>query len=332
MSGNFSTEKIGKKTGNMGYFGKGIYFARRAFTALGYNKNADGNKSRKLLCCLVVLRDTYLIGKDVRSEAIEGSTNPYHGKPVKDGYDSHLSPQGKEIVVFDVQQILPCFCLALSHVNYFQSGQQTGHGIHPKLMLRSRNDNGTLIQLTPQGSKYEDIRNNFEMKWVGEKKPTIKEIWVVRDELGLGLKHQEYCRTIGNMRVRGHGRNPGNQQRRFHQCVMKCDFKGMPCSDKTCAVCSIIETGFQMKYVGSTAGSRFGAGIYCTSTPSKAYGYGNKKAMFVVNVACGVAQLSMGSCPLPDGFHSRIANTSNADECIVFNDNAMVALYLIVFE
>merc|ERR1711920_341340 len=38
MENNFSMKKIGRSSGNQGYFGKGIYFGRRAFTALGYNK------------------------------------------------------------------------------------------------------------------------------------------------------------------------------------------------------------------------------------------------------------------------------------------------------
>lgn len=145
--------------------------------------------------------------------------------------------------------------------------------------------------------------------------------------------HAKYCDSIGNVSCHGAGRNPANQQRRFHQSTLKCDFKGSTCSgssDGSCAVCSIIETGFQMKYAGANAGTRFGAGIYSSSTPSKAYDYGNKKGMFVVNVACGVAHVDQSNDPIPSGTHCRVANASS-DENIVFDDAAMVPRYLIIF-
>ena len=31
------------------------------------------------------------------------------GQPLKAGYNSHLSPDGMEVVIFDVAQILPCY-------------------------------------------------------------------------------------------------------------------------------------------------------------------------------------------------------------------------------
>merc|ERR1711964_103851 len=98
-----------------------------------------------------------------------------------------------------------------------------------------------------------------------------------------------------------------------------------------CAVCSIIRSGFQMKYTGSSAGSRFGAGLYSSSTPSKAYNYGNKKGMFVVNVACGIAHVDQTNSPLPAGTHSRVANAED-DELIVFHNAAIVPRYLMVFK
>ena len=38
MRENFSIKKVGDATKDPGWFGKGIYFGRRAFTALGYNQ------------------------------------------------------------------------------------------------------------------------------------------------------------------------------------------------------------------------------------------------------------------------------------------------------
>jgi len=118
---------------------------------------------------------------------------------------------------------------------------------------------------------------------------------------------------------------------------LKCDFAGTLCADAAtggCAVCSIMKNGFDMKYCGANAGSRFGAGLYNTSTPSKAYTYGTGKSMFVVSVACGDCHVDtggqFGDYKLPAGKHSRVAD-AECDECIVFDNAAMVPRYLMKF-
>lgn len=195
-------------------------------------------------------------------------------------------------------------------------------------------------EIRPGDSKFEDIKKQFEDKWDdrsgfgggGGKPPTIDRMYCVSNpSFGLEAKHDTYCQKIGNVKVKGHGKDPGNQQRRFHQTQLNCNYNGQPCNDSGCAVCSIIKTGFQMKFVGGNAGSRFGSGLYSSSTASKAYYYGNKKGMFVVNVACGVADVNQASGPLPPGTHSRVANAQD-DELIVFDDAAMVPRWLMVFK
>ena len=100
---NFSMGRVSRSTGNFGWFGKGIYFGRRAYTALGYNEGSE------LLCCLVAVKDVF------HTPPPDSSANPFHGKPCQEGYDAHLSPSAKELVVFNPRQILPCFTLHLSH-------------------------------------------------------------------------------------------------------------------------------------------------------------------------------------------------------------------------
>jgi len=178
-------------------------------------------------------------------------------------------------------------------------------------------------------NKFAEIAKQFNDKWKdSSSRPTIKSIWNVEDQK-LMMKHNDYCRQIGNVKVKGYGKNPGNQQRRFHATKLECDFNGTPCTNNNCFVCSIIKTGFQSSKAGLSAGSRFGKGIYCSSTSSKAYMYG-RKAMFVVNVACGICDISDSASGLSDGTHSRIVNNSD-DECVVFDDAAMVPRYLILF-
>merc|ERR1739845_19415 len=103
VNNNFSMNKVGSSTGNQGWFGKGIYFARRAYTALGYNHGESD-----LLVCLLVVKKPFIVPPPDNSE------NPFHGKPCQAGFDAHLSPTGKELVLFNQRQILPCFALRLT--------------------------------------------------------------------------------------------------------------------------------------------------------------------------------------------------------------------------
>jgi hypothetical protein len=126
---NFSMKKIGSSTRNMGWFGCGIYFARRAYTALGYNEGEH------LLASIVVFESCFTCPLPDSSE------NPYHGKPCKDGYDAHYSPTKKELVIFSPKQVLPCFKvkrampfslfilqLTLSHSDYKSRGRSEYQG------------------------------------------------------------------------------------------------------------------------------------------------------------------------------------------------------------
>jgi len=193
-------------------------------------------------------------------------------------------------------------------------------------------------KLGPGDPKFEELKKQYESKW-GDGKygsttmPTIKEIYCVSDPK-LEAGHDAYRKSIGNVPCKGSGQNPGNTQRRFHRSHLKCDFKGTLCSDSSCAVCSIMKNGFDMKYCGANAGSRFGAGLYNTSTPSKAYTYGSGKSMFVVSVACGDCHVDtsgqFGNYSLPAGKHCRVAD-AECDECIVFDNAAMVPRYLMKF-
>jgi len=127
LASNFKMQKIGTAHGNMGWFGCGIYFATRSYTALGYNRS-DKKPSDELLACLIVVSKTFLCPFPDSPE------NPHHGKGCLEGYDSHFSPTKKEIVVFNPKMILPCFVLKLSSTNYgfdslsdYAGGSLLGH-------------------------------------------------------------------------------------------------------------------------------------------------------------------------------------------------------------
>lgn len=114
MNNNFSVSKIGAANDD-GWFGKGVYFGRRAYTALGYN-TSDGRPNKELLCCLVVLNKTFTVPLP------DFSNNVYAGKPCEAGYDAHVSPTGKELVIFNPRQILPCFKIHMNSTDYDTMG------------------------------------------------------------------------------------------------------------------------------------------------------------------------------------------------------------------
>jgi len=88
---NFSVAKLGAYTGDQGYYGAGIYFSEYTSTSLGYNR-----ASRMLL-------SKVLIGKQFQCPGL------MIGAALKKGYDSHLSPCGTEVVIYDNAQVLPCY-------------------------------------------------------------------------------------------------------------------------------------------------------------------------------------------------------------------------------
>ncbi|XP_067650642.1 uncharacterized protein [Haliotis asinina] len=75
-----------------GWYGKGVYFSEYPSYSMGYIQG-----STKLLLCQV------LPGKVFKC------TKLIHGAALKTGFDSHTSPDGKELVIFNSHHIVPCY-------------------------------------------------------------------------------------------------------------------------------------------------------------------------------------------------------------------------------
>eukprot|EP01080_Neovahlkampfia_damariscottae_P002732 gene2732-3927_t len=88
---NFLISKVGSTT-DMGYYGKGVYFSEYPGTSISYS---HGNPY--LFLCLVY------VGKAYKMQ------NVVTGCSLTKGYDSHISPCGSEVVIFDTDCILPCY-------------------------------------------------------------------------------------------------------------------------------------------------------------------------------------------------------------------------------
>jgi len=79
-----------------GFFGKGIYFSYYSDYAMWYS-NARG--SNQLMLCSILRGKCFQCPKRM------------DGQKCKPGYDSHYSPKGSEIVVFDPDAILPRYII-----------------------------------------------------------------------------------------------------------------------------------------------------------------------------------------------------------------------------
>ena len=93
---NFRLDKLAANTGNRGCFGAGIYFSEFPDVSMGYGS--------KMLLCMVLPGKAY----DVTQ------SKSMLGVPCEPGYDSHrvaadTKGRGRELVIFDPDQILPCY-------------------------------------------------------------------------------------------------------------------------------------------------------------------------------------------------------------------------------
>eukprot|EP01080_Neovahlkampfia_damariscottae_P011765 gene11765-5103_t len=106
MKTNFLISKVGSST-DMGFYGKGVYFGESPIISISY---ARGNQY--LFICLVFVGKAYKM------------PNVQTGCALVEGYDSHISTTGQEVVIFDPDCILPCYKVRWK---YPQNQQQYGN-------------------------------------------------------------------------------------------------------------------------------------------------------------------------------------------------------------
>jgi len=96
--GGFRMDLVGRNTGNLGFYGRGLYFGTSPDYARDYAPTVDGSSVRRVM----VARVLHGKGKTVErswAEGIECVRGACCGGP--DDHDCHLSPKGNELVVFD---------------------------------------------------------------------------------------------------------------------------------------------------------------------------------------------------------------------------------------
>ncbi|UJR07748.1 hypothetical protein I4U23_012032 [Adineta vaga] len=87
-----------------GYFGKGIYHGFAADYAIHYAEHYK--KSNEIMLSMVLSGRSYVVKKGGEK----------YGKPCEPGFDSHISPEYREIVLFKSAQILPLFIIEFERV------------------------------------------------------------------------------------------------------------------------------------------------------------------------------------------------------------------------
>ena len=97
------------KSLDSGLYGNGIYMSPDYKIAKCYSSNSQ------VFVCLSLPGKRYQARRFIRYRE-----NDY-GVPLKKGYDSHISPDGKELVFFDPCQLLPCYLIHTDKVHEVQT-------------------------------------------------------------------------------------------------------------------------------------------------------------------------------------------------------------------
>eukprot|EP00904_Undaria_pinnatifida_P004166 jgi/Undpi1/13750/HiC_scaffold_9.g03403.m1 len=197
---------------------------------------------------------------------------------------------------------------------------------------------------------YSSLKEQFFSKWHKEASNLrVERIFKVEVPKVVNHKHVEYKETKTNTRRRFHGTSCSDE------CNFFVDLKGGPCARPDCSVCSICMHGFKLQgNQGRTAKAtnfdlRYGEGLYFSSVSGKANDYAQQseklwqgkkwRCMFTASVVVGrpfnttEARLPADMCP-PQGYDAvvgEVGSNLNHDEVVVYNDDAAMPTYLIVY-
>eukprot|EP01126_Amoeba_proteus_P026263 TRINITY_DN2602_c0_g1_i2.p1 TRINITY_DN2602_c0_g1~~TRINITY_DN2602_c0_g1_i2.p1 ORF type:complete len:252 (+),score=28.32 TRINITY_DN2602_c0_g1_i2:459-1214(+) len=204
-----------------------------------------------------------------------------------------------------------------------------------------------VVPLQNSDPKYISLSKQFITKFSGST-PTVVKIYRVHVAKAVSDAYFAYQKSIikkypkfANGVKKTHG-GPGNELRRFHGTSIACGLTNdQLCSTTSCAVCSIIKAGFQLRFAGNGC---FGKGTYFSSASSKSNGYNSgsqdkfgsrTRCMFICLVIAGNAHVSPSyqtyAPPLPNNSDSVVYSGSN-DELIVYQDGCAIPRYLIVYQ
>jgi len=208
----------------------------------------------------------------------------------------------------------------------------------------------TILEVSSTDQIYEDVTKQFQEQWRHQTAiPSVVAIWKIFTDKEVANKFDRYKLSV----ERRTGEDGGNSRRRWHGTVRACKLgedsdEDTLCMEPACSLCCIIRSSFQLAKFGQrTNFGRFGQGIYTSATSSKANDYvaqalgtsAKYKAILLNNVVMGkVEKLTRENQHLTEpspGYDSVVGEPGgdlNYDESIVYKNEAIRPLYLVIFD
>ncbi|KAI0790013.1 hypothetical protein C8Q75DRAFT_136034 [Abortiporus biennis] len=211
-----------------------------------------------------------------------------------------------------------------------------------------------IIEIPEDHVTFKSVEAQFKTSWRHLDKvcPSVKHIYKIIGEQASLDKYDAYRDAV---EARGQfvkdGRAAGNENRRWHGTTRECRLgdKGHVhfCLSTSCSLCCIMKTSYDLGLWGKKTGwGRFGAGIYTSSTSSKANDYSQNidshtslKAILLNKVVVGKGcKMTVDNTTLtspPSGFDSVLAEKGsrlNHDELVVYSNDAIRPSYLVLYE
>jgi len=176
------------------------------------------------------------------------------------------------------------------------------------------------------------VQLKFQQSWKpanGTSCPRVKHVYRIVEASNSIASYHNYLRTYGNEGFFYHGTK--------RSCRLGDDGHTTLCTSTFCNACSILRTSFAVSL--ANPGGAFGQGIYTSSASNKSANYSNSPSngiMFLAKVVLGNVHnvhrfAEVTSCPY--GFQSVVFDRANGElnETVVYTDNAIRPVYLIVF-
>ncbi|KAI0695392.1 hypothetical protein BC835DRAFT_1414906 [Cytidiella melzeri] len=215
-----------------------------------------------------------------------------------------------------------------------------------------------ILEVPEEHVTFRSVEAQFKSSWrhVGRACPSVRHIYkIIADQSSL----DKYNAYRDDVEARGQfvasGRSAGNENRRWHGTRRECKLgdKGHTsfCASNNCSLCCVMRTSFDVSLWGKKTGwgrnpSRFGAGIYTSSTSSKSNDYSQNadpnaalKAILLNKVVVGkgykMTQDNTTMTAPPAGYDSVLAEKGtrlNHDELVVYCNEAIRPSYLVMYD
>ncbi|KAH8823036.1 hypothetical protein DL96DRAFT_1469427, partial [Flagelloscypha sp. PMI_526] len=201
---------------------------------------------------------------------------------------------------------------------------------------------------------FKNVTEFFKAAWRHPQSacPTMEHVYKVVNSEQTITRYNEYQASVESRgQFRRAGRQAGKESRRFHgtrrQCLLVDPGSIEFCSSPACALCYLLKTSFDISTLTAAAGpprTRFGRGIYCTSTSSKAFDYSFSQAgspfrfIILASVIIGRGYKSIQGDPsliappaVFDSVLDEVGGSLNYDETVRYSSDGILPVYLILY-